>query len=190
MEFYAKEGLARRYYYVLDSRGQLFLESSKHLNFATSIKEKKVLSFFFRNMRRIKADELSLLQSLDKQTPSYRWVSICGKETNFIATEDTIASVGFTDLEEQKGGSEHLLLYGGGQLSEAFNPDLLHIASSTGRLYHPISTHRYLKGTWGLLHPALAQNLMESVTVQPDGKYSFEFQGQLKVLKELDLDVL
>jgi hypothetical protein len=182
--FYADEGLARRYYYLLDSRGQLFLQSSKHRNFATSIRDAKVLSLFFRMMRPIKKQEVSLLASIDTCNPSssYRWVSVCGKETNFVATEDEIASVGFTDLDGTSGD----LLYAAGQLSEPFDPDMVHIASSTGRLYHPVNNHRFLKGTWGLLHPSLAQKLMMTASVQAD-TYSFEFQGKVKVLRELQL---
>ena len=94
-------------------------------------------------MRPIKKQEVSLLASIDTCNPSssYRWVSVCGKETNFVATEDEIASVGFTDLDGTSGD----LLYAAGQLSEPFDPDMLRIASSTGRLYHPVNNHRFLK---------------------------------------------
>ena len=195
-EFYAEENLKRRYYYLLDSRGQLFLASTKHRNFATSLKDRKILSLMGKMMRPINEDDRKLLESLANfpanHSPSdYRFVSLCGKEKNFIATEDDIASVCFTDLEKKADDSKdesevisNRLQYFGGTLSEEFDPKSL-VLGDTGRLYHKLKEHRHLSNTIGLLHPSLVQELMSSITVtQAQGagnsraSYEFVYNGQ------------
>ena len=70
-----------------------------------------------------------------------------------------------------------LLLYAGGSLFQEFEPALLVYSSSTGRLYYPLSNHKYLgietrqrhpnhnhNPTLGLLHPYLAQHISKGIS--------------------------
>jgi hypothetical protein len=183
-QFYAEEQRMRRYYYFIDSRGELYLESSKHRNVATAIRDPKVISMMFKMMRPIRTEEKEELmlalgdhpdegpRSLSSLARRYRYVSLCGKEKNFIGNEDPMSAVGFRDLvpppplspppqdvTDSGGLGERRLVYAMGELSEVFRPELLRVGKETGRLYHPIREHRRLKGEMGLLHPTLAQTL-------------------------------
>lgn len=148
--FYAEQGMKRKYFYAIDTRGALFLEDSKHRNIATSMKDPQFLKHFYTMLR----------ENLNKDTESsmYPLVSPCGKESNFVLPEDPLSVIGFQELTEING--QHTLLYGGRQFSETFNPKLLKFNPSTGRLYFPLSTSsRHLRARLGLVHPAITQQL-------------------------------
>jgi hypothetical protein len=94
----------------------------------------------------------------------YPFVSLCGKEINFIRPDDPYAAVGFSEIvmSKEEGEDEVAdLLYAGRTLKQTFHPELL-LASASGRLYHPLTDHRgRLKNELGLLHPHVSQHVIE-----------------------------
>jgi len=50
-EWYEEEGRQRRYYYVIDMSGRLFLETVYPKTVASSLKDVKFLNFFFKQLR-------------------------------------------------------------------------------------------------------------------------------------------
>jgi hypothetical protein len=153
-DFYDEEGKARRYYYVLDTRGQLFLESTKHRNIATCFKDDKFVRFMFRNMR--------------VQNGSYNelpFLSKCGQELNFITPEDPFAAIVYTNWDVPN----NRLYYANNTLSDTFSVHNLMISASSLRIYHEIQDNRHLKGQLGLFHPQLAEQLASSISIDMDG---------------------
>mmetsp|Transcript_28085 Transcript_28085/g.62200 ORF Transcript_28085/g.62200 Transcript_28085/m.62200 type:complete len:299 (+) Transcript_28085:62-958(+) len=173
-DFYEQKQFDRHYYYVMDLRGQLFLESTGRRNIATCLKDPKFLDMTLRNMR----------PNDTAYEPEIPFVSLCGREINFITPEDPTAALGFRALQVgatssgssgdcghissgDSGGSggsgsdlsatAHLLY--GGSLREPFDPSRLAMSLSNGRIYHYISAHRNLRGRLGLLHPHTSQEL-------------------------------
>ena len=153
-EFYEHGNSMRQYFYVLDLKGQVFLESSPCRNMATCIRDSKFLNFLIKN---IQANNTGLY-------PDMPYISLCGREVNFITTIDPIAVLVFKDLlpilssngnphsskvtdnrslNSGRGatasqlrlhsGCDHHLIYAS-SLSQAFDPSLLAYSSSTGSL--------------------------------------------------------
>jgi len=196
-EFFDAEALERRYYYNMDTRGFLYLESADDggiikarppvRNMATALKDTKFLQFFFK-MLRPNEDFHKAAGEQDEQQRNilldsageiggggegdggglqhhmhFPFYSVCGKEKSFLRLDDEVSAFGFQDLVRKDDGdvdSGYILRYGG-NLSEDFDPSSLMYSNNTGRLYHPINSHKYLKGQYGLLHPITAQNLIE-----------------------------
>jgi hypothetical protein len=145
-EFYEHGNSMRQYFYVLDLKGQVFLESSPCRNIATCIRDSKFLNFLIKN---IQTNNTGLY-------PDIPYISLCGREVNFITSIDPIAVLVFKDLlpilssngdphgskvtvnrslNSGRGAttSEHSdhLIYAS-SLSQAFDPSLLAYSSSTG----------------------------------------------------------
>lgn len=158
-EFYEHGNSMRQYFYVLDLKGQVFLESSPCRNMATCIRDSKFLNFLIKN---IQANNTGLY-------PDIPYISLCGREVNFITTIDPIAVLVFKDLlpvpssngdpDSSKvtvnstltpgrgviasqlrlnGGCDHHFIYAS-SLSQAFDPSLLAYSSSTGQMTPHIS---------------------------------------------------
>lgn len=81
----------RQYFYHLDTRGQVFLEDTKHKNFVTSLKDKQFLNQLFRQLRRTPEEDI--------QRTHYPVVSVCMGERNYIHIDDTRAHVVFSTLK-------------------------------------------------------------------------------------------
>lgn len=151
-EFYASEGIKRRYYYSIDLRGRLFLESVKHRNVATEMKDLKFLRFFYTMMEK----------NVDSSSAdNYKWISKCGKEINFIHCDDSRSSVGFTEIVKEAGSAGAFLIYGKGSMKSPFSSDSLRYCEESGRMYHPVLQHKRLSKdeAYGLLHPELLWKL-------------------------------
>jgi hypothetical protein len=129
--FLAEQGKQRRYFYNVDLHGHLFTADTAIRNVMSCVKGEKVLAFFFKQLRPNEAEFAR----------EYPWVSPCGSELNFVAAEDT--PIVFADLLR---GHRAQLTYAGGTLTEPFDAAALRMCAITGRLYHPLTTHRRLGG--------------------------------------------
>jgi hypothetical protein len=125
--FYLSQGQQRSYYYVLDTRGQLHLEESKFRNFTSCFKDKQFLSFFFKQLRP-NNDDVLLRADLDPYAQRCPYVSLCGKERNFVTPEDPISAIVFVDYDDANGE----LVYPG-TLRERLDPSRLTLSTATGR---------------------------------------------------------
>lgn len=125
----------------------------------TSIKDNKFLNFFFRNIQPLRPEDRSFLaeQGVEKDYP---FVSLCGREVNFIRPAAT--PIVFHSLEGEK------LLYGG-DLLHPFRPDQLAISPVSGHLFHrfmPDSSSKLGSETnlsYGLIRSSLAVTLSEHI---------------------------
>ncbi|KAJ3117673.1 hypothetical protein HDU96_005958 [Phlyctochytrium bullatum] len=115
---------AREWLYYIDVHGQLFLHDTFPRNLTSCFKDKKFLDFFFT---RLQVNHYGWDRG-DGHT-DYRYVSPCGREVNFIKSED--APIVFHDLTP-----DHRLVWGG-TLSIPFDPSRLYVGATHGRIYHP-----------------------------------------------------
>lgn len=188
-EFYVENATARNYFYLIDTRGQLFLEETEgSRNMATCLKDKNFLAFFYSQLR---------VNSTGTFADEYPYVSMCGRERNFVCPQDPMSAFVFAELSMDGtvlfyGGAtsaSSVATAGSGSTSDvqlgpgrvAFDPAALVYHTETGRLYHPISGHRHLGrdakskvrvsgsdgapgSELGLLHPHLCQRLCAGIT--------------------------
>lgn len=172
-EFYAQEGTQhRRYYYVFDTRGQVFLEETWPRNIATSLKDKKFCNFI----------HTTLQKNNTGINMDYPYVSYCGKEINFVCPYDSFSSFVFKDINPSLESMDYFsvpppysatditgisvdrdLLYGG-DIVHPFDVSKFVYMPETGRLYHSILRHKNLVDQLGLLHPVLCERLAEKIT--------------------------
>ncbi len=162
-DYYEQEGKDRRYFYLLDSRGQLFLEENKFKNYATCLKDKKFLDFFFKQLRPNKTAFHSQIT----------YISPCGNELNFLIVDDPVAPIVFSELKTQDtidnlSRRTYTLTIGGSSLEQSFDPHELTLNTSSGRMYHTIKNHKHLASKLGLLHPAVADILSEHLHITAD----------------------
>ncbi len=93
------------------------------------------MNFFFSRVQRLREVDRSFL-ALEGVERDYPFVSLCGKEVNFIrpaATPIVFHSMVGKDL------------YFGGTLSTPFQPSMLAISAKTGHLYHKIESKPYVQ---------------------------------------------
>jgi hypothetical protein len=176
--FYNQEAEFRHYFYVLDTRGQIFLEETKPRNIATCFKDMKILNFLMKNMQK----------NATQQHPNIPFISYCGKEINFISPVDIYSSLCFKDIQWES----NQLIYGG-NLEHPFNPFSLAYHPESGRIYHPIQSHKYLKGTYGLLHPHLCQKIGENIVpahVSQDSNHLTDIKQQRNYLLKWNDEIL
>ena len=145
----------------MDTRGQLYLEDTYPRNIATSLKDKKFLSFFYKNLR---------LNKTGKFEKEYKYVSMCGSECNYLLPIDPCSSLVYTDLDIHSKSIKCC-----DQTMVQFNPSLLLFHEGIGRLYYPIIHHKYLSNStkdniikspceeYGVLHPHLCQHICKHV---------------------------
>ena len=173
-EFYASEATQRKYYYVIDTRGHLFLESTKVRTPFTCLKDVKFLNFFYKHLQRVPAGLSS----------EYPLVSFCGKETSFVMPEDSKSVVVYSSFDWTSGH----LFYGCGTTPISFDPNLLCWSRQTLRLYHPLTQHPRLVNELGLIHPTLAQKIANSIV------WSDEIDGGIPFIiwdnRKIDLKVI
>ena len=186
-EFYEEAARRRNYFYVIDLKGQVFLEDCQFRNFTSCLKDPKFLSSFFKQLRRNNSEtqiSFETASNVDSQH-DYEYFSPCGSEINFVSQEDPHSALGFIGLEET--GDITQLIYPGNIAKEKLNPDKLTFSSKTGRLYHTISALPRLQGCLGLLHPSLCQILGHLITHDKDSdQYVFEWLGQRYNLKTVE----
>lgn len=137
-----KEGI-REYFYYIDHNGMLFLDDSKMKHFTAAIKEKKMLAFFFSRLKMNETDRY----------PEFKYFSPCGRERNFVRSDDRPIVFSKCSLMEppksrrnkakdtseatlqpewylEYGHADHLLV-------QKFEPSMISMVPSTGRVYHP-----------------------------------------------------
>jgi hypothetical protein len=147
--------IEREYFYVMDDKGQLFLNDCKYKNFISCLKDKQFLNLFFHLLRKNNSSKYL----------EYPWMSPCMKEMNYLRIEDKHACCVFGSFHQS--GEEWQLKIGSSEIVQLFNPSLLSVDAETGRFYHKLSTHRHLKGFDGLLHGFISQQLSGSIRAQP-----------------------
>jgi len=164
----------RVYLFHLAHTGLLYLHSSVRKNYATALKDKAALDFFFRLLRprpngHGAAAPKHRHDSAEVDREHFRFVSPCAGELNFLHIDDPLASLVYHDIsspsspkfdsvaseasELDSSGDAPVdsttWLHYAGSLSEPLSARDLRIAD--GRLYHRVRAHRHLAGQWGLL---------------------------------------
>lgn len=139
---YVKEGSPiREYFYHISEEGYLFLCDTKHKNFTSAFKDKQFLKFFFDRLQ---------LNSTDRYTADFPWLSRCGYERNYIQVDDT--PIVYTHVIDNRIQYN----YGGDQMATKFKPEQICMCPQTGRVYYP-ATERY--GQLALVRSKLAIEL-------------------------------
>lgn len=154
----------RTYFYIIDCRGRLFLDGTKNQNYATSLRNKIFLNFFYKQLR---ADNNHI-------HPEFPYVSPCGKELNFVRCEDITAATAFSELVKGSGENSFnsfSLRIGASDLMQTFDPNKLRISRENGHLYHLLSDHRHLRksNSKGVLHPEITQQLSHQLRPTDQG---------------------
>ncbi|KAH8390171.1 hypothetical protein KR200_008741, partial [Drosophila serrata] len=144
----------------------LFLDDAKMKNFTSCFKEKDFLKFFFNRVR---------LNKTDRYQIDFPYISLCGRERNFIRCDDT--PLVFTE-QLQKDGSEVLSYAHSGQvLTLPYEPHKLYMDPRNGRVYHPTTPQ---VGGIGLVRSKLAIELSQHFEF-PTGQASpthFQWKGE------------
>ena len=68
----------REYFFYVDHNGMLFQDDSKMKHWTAAMKEKKLLFNFFKRLRINETDRY----------PEFKFISLCGKERNFVRCLD------------------------------------------------------------------------------------------------------
>jgi hypothetical protein len=174
---------ARKYFYVIDNKGQLYLSDCKHKNFISSLKDKVFLNMFFRLLR-----ENELNESEKERKEGYHYLSPCGNELNYLKVDDPFACCVFGSFHSASASSSisssvssssfvdrikpipasdlhgnYDLCIGGSDIKEPFSPSFLYVDSNNGRFYHELRSHRHLKGKLGLMQGLISQQLSQAI---------------------------
>mmetsp|Transcript_30354 Transcript_30354/g.48364 ORF Transcript_30354/g.48364 Transcript_30354/m.48364 type:complete len:257 (+) Transcript_30354:1986-2756(+) len=168
-EFYEAHAENRMYFYHIDLLNRLYLEDTLPKNIATSLKSAKFLDFFWRMLRPNESDEFC---------QDYPFISPCGNEMNYVRPADT--PIVF-DRIETGDDSEPRLIYAA-TLSEKFDPAALIWNTTTGRLYHPVQSHKRLKGTTALIRSHLAVHLAEKFVYENNDVF-LDWDGELHEIR-------
>lgn len=137
------EPKVREYFYFIDHQGMLFLDDAKMKNFTSCFKEKKFLRFFFNQLR---------LNNTNRYTAEFPYLSICGKERNYIRCDDY--PIVFTHILQKPEGQYSLAHnHAGDLLAIKFEPQKIFMLPETGRVYHPAHEKA---GSIGLVRSKLA----------------------------------
>jgi hypothetical protein len=106
----------RSYFYVIDDKGQLFLNDTKHKNFVSCLKDKVFLNMFYRLLRRNQnqmathVPNQALSEYIRREFPL---ISPCGHERNFTRIEDSFAACVFSQfLVLEATGNDNMDLQG------------------------------------------------------------------------------
>lgn len=130
-------------------------------NFTSCFKEKKFLKFFFDRLK---------INNLDRYRPDFPYLSLCGRERNFVRCDDY--PYVYTNVIEKTNdeGTQNLFCYGhaGELLSVPFLPNKIFMSPESGRVYHPAPDK---VGGIGLVRSNLAIEFSKS--------FSFE-NGEMK----------
>ena len=164
----------RCYFYNVDLQGRLFLEETFPKNIATSIKDDRFLDFFFRRVQPVDSKlQHDVMKRRQISIHDYPFVSLCGKELNFI--RPAASPVVFHGLVEETGtdGNEHdPQLVFGGTLRQAFAWRHLAVSPMTGRIYHARRQGNTSNGKatpaeipYGLVRSQLAVSLVERMEI-------------------------
>jgi len=173
--FYEYWSKKRVYFYQIDLRGRLFLDTPNLLrrNDATCLKAKEFLDFFFSHLRNSPSREQAAViknsswrEALQQFAQEYPYISPCGRELNLVKAEDL--PIVFREIISDSNG-EDALLYGG-SLCEKFHPEHLFFGKKTERIYYTREN-----GEISLVHADLAQRLSKGFFVA--GEPLWEYKG-------------
>lgn len=159
----------REYFYFIDHQGMLFLDDSRMKNFTSCFKEKKFLKFFFNQLKLNKTDRY----------PEFPYLSLCGRERNFVRCDDYPIVFSTVVQKENKDGicEYHLTHNNTDELLWKFQPEMIFMLPETGRVYHPAADK---VGQVGLVKSKLAIEFSKHFTFD-DGECNppthFEFNG-------------
>ncbi|KNC84635.1 hypothetical protein SARC_03165 [Sphaeroforma arctica JP610] len=161
----------RQYFYHVDEHGQLFLEDTKVKNFITAYKDKAFLNFFYK---RLTINTTGMYES-------FPYVSLCGKEINFLKSGGTSPIV-FSEIDAG------YLIYGG-TLKFEFQPTKLEF-SVDGRLFHPSPKPKVCE--MALIGSKLAISLSKQMSFEPnefgDGYAMLDYDGHAYPVRIVELD--
>lgn len=141
-------------------------------NFTSCIKEKKFLRFFFNRLGKNKTERY----------PEFPYLSICGKERNFVRCDDypIVFTHVFNQPSTEGEGTLHLAYnHAADLLSLAFEPHKTVMFPSTGRVYHPAPEK---VGGIGLIRSNLALEwgkLFKFQNGESEPPTHFEFNGTI-----------
>eukprot|EP01034_Spumella_vulgaris_P024082 gene24081-30385_t len=126
--------------------------------------------------------------------------------------DDQIAPLVFTDLIPLEShtadttNGQYSITIGNSSLKQPFNVHSLSICPSSGRMYHLIEGLRHLSAAdgddenknktknqsnpnRGLLHPAVADVLSNSLTIGTDNTYTLKWNGEVHEIDQIECDV-
>ncbi|KAJ9586910.1 hypothetical protein L9F63_019486, partial [Diploptera punctata] len=140
----------REYFYFIDHQGMLFLDDARMKNFTSCLKDKPFLRFFFSRLK---------LNTTGRYTQEFPYLSICGRERNFVRCDDL--PIVYTHIFKSEDEEfEDRLSYGraGNLMSVKFEPDKVFMLPSNGRVYHPAPQK---VGSVGLIASKLADDMFK-----------------------------
>ncbi len=155
---------------------KLFLDDTRIKNFTSCFKEQRFLQFFFKNLQ---------LNNTDRYTNLFPYVSLCGRERNFIRCDDL--PFVFTQLDQV---NDLFYLNNTNTSYYKFDPAMIYV-SEHGRFYYPLPDDRKKFTTSiGLVKSSLSIELFKSIQTMTDGAIVFNYKSnkyQLNSNKEFSL---
>ncbi|XP_053681194.1 UPF0598 protein CG30010 [Anopheles nili] len=142
----------REYFYYIDHEGMLFLDDARIKNFTSCFKEKQFLQFFFKRLK---------LNDTDRYREEFPFLSICGRERNFIRCDDL--PIVFTHIFQENSSDLISYAHAGDKMSVPWQPERICMFPDSGRVYHP-APERY--GAIGLVRSKLAIELSSFFTFE------------------------
>jgi hypothetical protein len=180
-KFYENWAKKRVFFYQVDLRGRLFLDTPNLLrrNEATCLKSKEFLDFFFQRVKAcpaitdpgiVKRRSPTWREAIELFSVEFPYMSPCGTELNLIKADDT--PIVFKDLVPSSDPNDDFeyLLYGG-SLTEKFDPSRVLVGKKTERVYY-----KRANGQICLIHAELAQRLSKNFA--QDGSNSWEWKSK------------
>lgn len=175
---------SRRFYlYKMSSKGLLYLDDAVKMTFVNAMRDSTFLDIFFAQLRPRAKIPRRVMEAIDKDTgisldmavsQQFNFVSPCSGEFNFVRLDNDphCSPLAFRDLvpvsSAKKDGGLHYTdrisapesfdLVFGASLKQRLHPGQLVIKND--RLYHPITTSRYLSGELGLLGTELTERIL------------------------------
>ena len=140
------------------------VEETLPKNITSCIKDEKFLNFFFSRVQKVRKVDRQFLveEGIDNEYP---FVSLCGKEVNFIRPAAT--PIVFHSLQGNT-------LYFGGTLQVPFEPTNLAVSPRTGQLFHkiqhcstPLQYEKSSPGEYGLIRSSVAVTLSDRIKPGP-----------------------
>jgi len=172
--------MLRKYYYLIDHNGYLFLESTKHKNFTSRFKAVEFLNFFYDRLKinpGFTTDERDSASAgidfAERDAPgSYPYCSPCGKEMNYVKVEK--APVIFHTMDKDR-------LYFAGDRSLPFSPTLMRYNHEG--LFYPLEEKisKRVGLSHGLIRSTVAIQVFQKLLITES---SFEWKGKVYEMME------
>lgn len=158
----------------LTTRGELFLDSTQHRNFTSTLtRDARFSRFFFTRLRRTTPEEAA-------QAPSPRYsrlLSPCAGERNWVALEHGATPVVFISLSDDRTK----LRWAGGAKEWPFDPKALRVDGT--RLFHPSpyvkEAEREQYGRYSLLRSTLVIDAFsDGLELDDEGGGRYRWRGE------------